>query len=1024
MRSDFNPVSIEAKWQKRWEEAKVFELDLQKARKPFYSLVMFPYPSGAKLHVGHWFQYSIPDSYVRFQMMRGVDVFHPIGFDAFGLPAENYAIKTGIHPSVSTADNVKTMIEQFKRMGVTYDWRHMVDSSTPQYYRWTQWLFLQMFKNGLAYKKQGNVNFCPSCQTVLANEQAQDGKCERCGSDVQQKALPQWYWKTTQYAQQLLDGLKDLDWPEKTKIMQRNWIGRSEGVNFRFKVSGMQRGMIGPLRWEASFAGSSSDNASSSDSPLTRDISVRSVAGSSSDNVSSSDSPLTGGLNRRLTDVCQSVEIWQKRIHSSRTCHLVFSTHNRSQAFDDQTSAELLLSIIDEVAERHVIAIHEACVMPDHLHVLVSFESTRHLERDVAKKLKGASSRQYWKSQGADGGHLWAEGGHFVDVESVEQFQSVVRYLQENPIKASIPSSGRILSSQPISFEVYDSIPQTFKAQTFVVIAPEHPLIAKLVAGTPQEKEVLAFVEKIRKKKAAKRFDFEEDMEGISTGRVVENPFGMGDLQIWVASFVLMEYGTGVVSCSAHDERDFAFAKKYGIPLRTVMYPSDPVEAEKVKNLEYCYTKDTEGVLQIPEEFKGRHWGEAREDMIEYIVTKGYGKRQINFRLRDWLVSRQRYWGAPIPIVYDPEGNPHPVPEKHLPWVLPTDVEFKPTGKSPLAYSKEFIERTEKIFGKGWTPEFDTMDTFVCSSFYELMFLTDHQREDLSVTPDTVAFLDPMFEKKWMPVSQYIGGPEHACMHLIYARFVMMALKDFGFVQNSEPFKKLVHQGLITHKGAKMSKSKGNVVSPDDFVARYGADVFRMFLMFMGPFTDGGDWSDTGIKGIDRFVRRVHAFISNNVNKKVDQPRVVSALHSTIKKVTDDIENLHFNTSISALMELLNLFEEVGGISPDTAKSFTLILAPLAPHLSEELWEILGQEGLVIQQKWPTFNAALTKASTLTIAIQVNGKLRGDIEVSAKASKEDVLSAAKKHVNVAKFLEGQTVKKEIYVPGKLVSFVV
>src|SRR3990167_7352100 len=478
---NFHPAEIEAKWQKRWEEAGVFTADLEKAKNPFYSLVMFPYPSGDKLHVGHWYNFAPADSYARFMRMQGYDVFEPMGFDAFGLPAENYAVKTGVHPDTSTKKNVATMITQLKRIGCMYDWDKMLNTSTPEYYRWTQWLFLQMYKNGLAYKKLGQVNFCPSCQTVLANEQVWEGKCERCESDVIQKPLDQWYWKITKYSQALLDGLKDLKWPEKTKIMQTNWIGRSEGVN-------------------------------------------------------------------------------------------------------------------------------------------------------IASKVKDLG----------------------------------------------------------IPFEVYDSVPQTFMAQTFTVIAPEHPMVEKLVKGTPQEKEVMAFVERMKKLKATEKYNFEEHVEGVFTGRYVDNPFGTGDLPIWVASFVVMDYGTGIVHCSAHDERDFAFAKKCGIPLRPVMFPADPKEAEKVRNLEYCYAKDPEGIMQMPEKFRGRKWGEVREDIITFMEKDlKIAKRAIHYRLRDWLLSRQRYWGAPIPIVYDPEGKPHAVPEEHLPWLLPTDVDFKPTGKAPLASSKE-----------------------------------------------------------------------------------------------------------------------------------------------------------------------------------------------------------------------------------------------------------------------------------------------------------------------------------------------
>ncbi len=806
MHEPYNPTQIEAKWRKKWEDAKLYETDLKNAKKPFYSMVMFPYPSGDKLHIGHWYNYAPADSYARFMRMQGYDVFQPMGFDAFGLPAENYAIKTGVHPDASTRKNVETMITQLKGIGCMYDWAKTLNTSTPEYYRWTQWLFLEMFKNKLAYKKLGNVNFCPKDQTVLANEQVWEGKCERCGSDVIQKPLDQWFWNISKYSQQLLDGLTDLDWPHKTKVMQTNWIGRNEGV-------------------------------------------------------------------------------------------------------------------------------------------------------DIASKVKDLN----------------------------------------------------------IEFEVFDSVPQTFMAQTFTVIAPEHPMIKELVKGTPQEKDVLAFVERMKKLKATEKYNFEEHVEGIFTGRYVDNPFGTGDLPIWVASFVVMDYGTGIVHCSAHDTRDFAFAKKYDIPLRAIMLPADPKEAEKVKNLEYCYAKDPEGVLQKPEKFKGRKWGEAREDIIKHMTSEmKIAKVAVHYRLRDWLVSRQRYWGAPIPIVYDPDGKPHPVPEKHLPWVLPTDVEFKPTGRSPLYDSKEFRARTEKLFGKGWTPEFDTMDTFVCSSFYYLRYL---------MQADEKHFVDSSLEKKWLPVSMYIGGPEHACMHLIYARFVMMALKDFGHVSHSEPFKKLVHQGLITNKGAKMSKSKGNVVSPDSFVERYGSDVFRMYLMFMGPFEAGGDWNDLGIKGVVRFVDRMARALLTNKKIEQDSALIKNILHKTIKKVTEDIEVLHFNTVISALMEILNLLEKEGGCTGETGSIIAQLLAPIAPHLAEELWSGLGGEGFVVESIWPKYDSALLVEENIKIVVQVNGKLRGEVIVPRETSKEAIFNLAKTDENVKRHIEAG-IKKEIYVPGKLVNFVV
>ena len=419
--------------------------------------------------------------------------------------------------------------------------------------------------------------------------------------------------------------------------------------------------------------------------------------------------------------------------------------------------------------------------------------------------------------------------------------------------------------------------------------------------------------------------------------------------------------------------------------------------------------------MEQPEEFRGRRWGEVRSDIIKHMEKKGFGKGGVNYRLRDWSIGRQRYWGAPIPIVYDPEGKAHAIPEEHLPWMLPTDVEFKPTGESPLTHSKEFIARTEKIFGKGWRPEFDTMDTFVCSSFYFLRYLAEGDQKHL---------VDPHIEKNWMPVDMYIGGPEHATMHLMYARFVMMALKDMKIVSHEEPFLRLVHQGLITNQGAKMSKSKGNVVSPDGFVERYGSDVFRMYLMFMGPFTDGGDWSDTGIKGIDRFVQKVYRVLSQPSGKKQDDAAITRAIHTAVKRVTESIEKLQFNIAISALMECLSAIEDAGGCTIDTAKTFSTLLSPLAPHLAEELWEVLKGKGFVIDQRWPSYDPALLVSDTLTIAVQINGKLRGTVQVAADASKEDIIAMAKQEENVKKYVDGVAIKKEIYVPGKLVSFVI
>lgn len=849
MNFGYDPSSVEPKWQKAWADAKVYEVDLQNAKKPYFTHVMFPYPSGDKLHIGHWFNYSPADTFARFKRMQGYDVFSPIGFDAFGLPAENYAIKTGVPPQQSIPENVKTMITQLKRIGCMYDWNRMVNTSHPAYYQWTQWLFIQMFKHGLAYKKKASVNFCPNCQTVLANEQVKEGLCERCGTPVIQKMMEQWFWKITNYADRLLAGLDTLDWPEKTKTMQRNWIGRKEGIDITYAIEGSKE---------------------------------------------------------------------------SVTC---FTTR-----------------------------------------------------------------------------------------------------------------------------------PNTNFGVTFIVLAPEHPFVKKILSGalkSDNKKEIAEYVSASLKKTELERQEEGMTKTGESTGFYAVNNLNNAKIPVWVSDYVLAGFGTGaVVGVPGHDLRDFQFAQKFKLPVVRVVVASDG-DTSAIEREEQV--QEESGTMINSEFLDGQDIHVATQRIMDHLEEKGWGKRIVTYRLRDWSIGRQRYWGAPIPIVYDPEGTPHAIPEKNLPWLLPQDVEFKPKGTAPLAQSKELFARTEKIFGKGWTPEVDTMDTFVCSSFYYLRYLQVPSPSMGEGRGEGEKIIDPSIERKWMPVSMYIGGAEHACMHLIYARFVMMALKDFGFVSHDEPFKKLVHQGVITNKGAKMSKSKGNVVSPDSFIERHGSDVFRMYLMFMGPFTDGGDWSDTGIRGISRFVQRVYKLIqplgeSDKMNKKSvqDDASVKRALHKTIKQTTESLETLHFNTGISGLMELLNALEKAEHVSTETARTFTKLLAPFAPHLAEELWFALRDNSdcvmvrdfasakssrttavgipqgdtihdFIINQPWPAFDPSLLTSDTMTIVVQVNGKVRGDIQVASNASKEEVIAAAKQNENVMKYI-GSGIKKEIYVPGKLVSF--
>ncbi|MBU1019118.1 MAG: leucine--tRNA ligase [Patescibacteria group bacterium] len=794
----YNPRKTEQKWQKLWEEHNLYRTDLKdETREKYYNLVMFPYPSGDKMHIGHWYNYAPADTWGRYMRMKGYNIYQPMGFDSFGLPAENYAIKAGMHPTESIKQNTDYMLKQMQEMGAAWSFEPTVITSSLEYYKWTQWVFLKLYEKGLAYKKEAPVNWCPSCKTVLANEQAQEGVCERCDTEVTKKDLSQWFFKIKDYAEKLLD-YEGLDWPKKTVAMQENWIGKSEGVNIDF--------------------------------------------------------PLEDG-SETLT--------------------------------------------------------------------------------------------------------------------------------------------------------AYTTRPDTIYSVTFIVIAPEHPLIKKLVEGTEYEKEMTDAIEKINKQTLIDRAsESGKDKLGAFTGKYAVNPATGEKIPVYMANFALM-YGTGIVMADAHDQRDFEFAAKYDIPLKFVISedgkPTNPKDADR------AYIED--GILFDSGKFSGMNNREALPKIADWLEKNKNGEKTTNYKLRDWLISRQRYWGAPIPIVYCEKCGEQPVPEADLPIELPTDIDFNPKGdgKSPLNTSESFTNTTCPKCSGPAKRETDTMDTFVCSSWYYLRY---------PCSKDTDEALDKSKLDKWMPVDMYIGGPEHACMHLIYARFINMVMHDLGYAPTKEPFKRLIHQGMITKDGAKMSKSKGNVVSPDEFVKEYGSDVFRMYLMFMGPFTDGGDWNDRGITGIRRFVDRFWTMMTAE-----DSETSEALVHKTIKKVTADMEKLQFNTAIAAIMELTNQTLKTG-LGKDSKIKIIKLIAPLAPHLAEELWEkLVGDGNSVFNSDWPEYDPDLILEEKITIAVQVNGKLRGTIEIDKDASPEDVIAAAKQIENVKNFTEGKEIVKEIYVPGKLVSLV-
>ncbi len=817
---EYNPKEIEPKWQQRWMENKHHKaVDLadstDAAIKPkMYCLDMFPYPSAQGLHVGHPEGYTATDIISRMKRMQGYNVLHPMGWDAFGLPAENYAIKTGVDPDTSTHQNINNFRRQIQALGLSYDWTREVDTSSPEYYRWTQWMFLQMVEHGLAYKKNARVNWCETCQTVLANEQVVDGNCERSKDPVVQKEMEQWFFNITDYADRLLHDLDTIDWPEPIKLMQRNWIGRSEGTEVDF------------------------------------------------------------------------------RIESSNDIVTVYTTR--------------------------------------------------------------------------------------VD---------------------------------------------TLYSAAFLVLAPEHPLV-KTVTALEQQPAVTKYVEASMRKTELDR-TADKEKTGVFTGAYAVNPINDKKIPIWVGDFVLLTYGTGAVFGDAHDERDFEMAKKYGIPLTVTIRPVDDAQWKRVQQLEECYSDD--GVLVNSGEYNGLSSAQARQKITAALETINAGRRKINYKLRDWLISRQRYWGAPIPIVYDPDGKPHPVKEEQLPLLLPTDVDYLPKGTSPLGTSKEYAARAEELYGKGWRFEVDTMDTFVCSSWYYLRYCDPH---------NNIVFADQKKLAYWLPINLYVGGAEHAVLHLLYARFFHKALQDFGYIPQSvgpEPFASLRNQGMILGEDhQKMSKSAGNVINPDEIISQYGADTMRLYEMFMGPFEDTKPWDTHSIIGMRRFIERVWKLViavgEVSTDKEMDEA-TQRQMHKTTKQVTADIEGFHFNTAISALMVFSNHLtarsqSEGSGRPPRAGVERLLVLfAPFAPHVAEELWEMLGHTTSIGLEPWPTYDEALTTDSMVTIGVQVNGKIRGTIELSPAAPQEEASTAAQAEQNVRRHLEGKTIRKIVYVPGKIVNII-
>lgn len=823
---EYKFTEIEKKWQQRWDEEKAFKRLEDPNKEKYYMLEMFPYPSG-NLHMGHVRNYSIGDVIARFKTMQGYNVLHPMGWDSFGLPAENAAIERRIHPDTWTNSNIDTMRQQLKGLGLSYDWDREVATSSPSYYKWTQWLFLQFFKKGMAYKKISSVNWCPSCETVLANEQVVNGGCERCSAQVDKKELEQWFFKITDYAERLLQDIDKLDgWPEKVKIMQQNWIGKSEGAMVNFTIEGTEEKIA------------------------------------------------------------------------------VFTTR-----------------------------------------------------------------------------------------------------------------------------------PDTIYGVSFMVLAPEHPLVLELVKGTEYEEAAKEFRKKAEHMSEIDRTSTEGEKEGLFLGRYVINPMNGQRVPLFIANYVLMDYGTGaVMGVPAHDQRDFEFATKYNLPIIPVIKPkNDEID---IDNLDRAF--EAEGIMINSGPFNGLDNQEGIAKIIEYMEEKGIGESKVNYRLRDWLISRQRYWGAPIPIIYCDKCGTVPVPEEDLPVILPTDVKISGKGNSPLATSESFVNTTCPECGAAAKREVDTMDTFVCSSFYYLRY-TDPKNDQHPFEMDKT--------KYWMPVDQYVGGVEHAILHLLYARFFTKVLYDMGLSPVDEPFSNLLTQGMVLKDGHKMSKSLGNTVSPEEIIAKYGADTARLFILFAAPPERDLEWSDQGVEGSFRFLNRIWRLVTESINEihidnMVDTGKLSSqdkelrfVLHNTIKRITNDIsQRFNFNTAVSALMELVNAIYDYrekckngklnNAVLSDAITCLLIMLAPFCPHITSELWEMIGREDSIHDQKWPQWDEEALVKDQVEIVVQVNGKLRDRLMISTQATKEEIEKAALGLDKIQELTSAKDIVKVIVVPKRLVNIVI
>ena len=1037
---EYNHLKIEPKWRKVWEKKGINKTKDNLKGEKAYILDMFPYPSGDGLHVGHPRGYIATDVYSRYKRMQGFSVLHPMGWDAFGLPAENYAIKNKVHPEIAIKKNVKRFKEQISILGFNYDWSREINTTDPAYYKWTQWIFLQMFKKGLAYESYEPINWCPSCKTGLALEDLEDGKCERCGTVVEKKPMRQWVLKITDYADRLLKDIDGFDTSKLPHFIDKKNPPKPGKVTVERRtvhaiVYNPKTNKYLGLKWHkhpwTTFIVGGVD--------ANEDI-VEAAKREVGEETGYTDIKLIKVLGAPVVAEYFAAHKNQNRVaitsavlfelNSDKKVNTTWEEHEDFENVwldeKDITEENMTCAELSVWLERLPTAYVESFNNAPHFDVMyyeledgqrndISLaEQANHevvwVKPDEMEEFLNADSHKYVWSKMFQGKDITEKQ---IDLKPLLNWPESVKESQRNWIGRSEGVNFlQKVKGLDIKFQVYDSIPQTFLAQTFTVIAPEHPLVKELVKGTSYEIEVLNFVEKIMERKRKNKFNIENDLEGIFTGRYVENPFGTGDLPIWIASYVLADYGTGIVNCSAHDERDFAFAKKYKIPLKLALLPGDKELAEKVKNFELFY-REPDGIIQSPDEFKGMTWTESRQPIIDYIVKKGLGERKVNFKLRDWVFSRQRYWGEPIPLIHCEKCGVVAVPEKDLPVKLPKVKFYEPTGtgESPLAAITKWVNTKCPQCGGKAKRETNTMPQWAGSSWYYLRYIDPK---------NTKTLVDKKKEKYWSPVDLYVGGTEHATRHLIYARFWHKFLFDLGIVSTPEPFSQLKNQGMVLGSdNRKMSKRWGNVVNPDDVVKNVGADTLRVYEMFMGPFEQEIAWSTDNMVGSRRFLEKVWKLQDKIVkNKTVENKDFEILLNKTIKKVSEDILTFNFNTAISAFMILVNMAEKVE-LSKGDYEIILKLLAPFAPHMTEEIWADIGNKKSIHLERWPAYDSKKIISDEIIIVVQINGKPRANFKAPVGALQNEVEKVALVLPEVKKWLDGKQIKNKMFVKGKI-----